>query len=134
MKILRFLFHSLIAANLFIAPWAQAEAPPSSARTEINILLSKLESSGCSFNRNGSWHTPSEAKTHLLKKLNYLEEKGRLENTEQFIDLAATKSSMSGKAYLVKCGSTEAISSSEWLTTQLQAMRSTEHSATILKK
>ena len=38
--------------------------------------MSRLEASGCEFNRNGSWYTPTEAKSHLLRELKYLEDGG----------------------------------------------------------
>ena len=66
-------------------------------RAEIDAVLSRLQSSGCQFDRNGSWYSSSEAKDHILRKLDYLEGKTTIQSTEQFIALAATKSSSSGK-------------------------------------
>ena len=80
--------------------------------------------SGCHFNRNGTWYTAAEAKAHLLDKLEYVEKRVALKSTEQFIDLAASKSSMSGKPYQVKCGDTAPVESKRWLTEELKAMRS----------
>ncbi|MDR5753038.1 MULTISPECIES: DUF5329 family protein [unclassified Caballeronia] len=59
------------------------------------------------FNRNGTWYSGMEAKAHLLAKLHYLENRTTLTSTEQFIELAARKSSVSGKPYLVQCGETD---------------------------
>jgi Family of unknown function (DUF5329) len=73
------------------------------ARAKVDRLMSKLEVSGCDFYGNGSWHTRAEAKTPLLRKLNYLEEKNLVQTTEQFIELAASTSSISGQPYLVRC-------------------------------
>lgn len=100
-------------------------AAPTAApvRAEIDALLGKLQASGCQFNRNGSWYSAAEAKDHLLRKLAYFEDKGTVQTTEQFIDLAASKSSSSGKAYLVKCGNEPAAESQQWLTRQLPAIR-----------
>ena len=86
--------------------------------------MSRLEASGCEFNRNGTWHTAAEAKLHLLSKLKYLEDRGAVQSTEQFIDLAASSSSTTGQAYLVKCGNGAPVQSGTWLLTQLQVMRS----------
>ena len=105
-----------------IAHAAQTSAP---VRAEIDALLAKLQASGCQFNRNGSWYSGSEAKDHLLRKLEYLEGKGNISSTEQFIELAASKSSSSGKAYSVKCGSKPPVDSQVWLTQQLPAIRAT---------
>ncbi|QAY94271.1 hypothetical protein CUN63_26435 [Pseudomonas sp. ACM7] len=59
---------------------------------------------------------------HLEKKLNYLVGKNMVSSAEDFIDLAATKSSMSGRAYEVRCprGVQPA---STWLKTELQRQR-----------
>ena len=71
---------------------------------EITELLEVLGSSDCKFNRNGSWYSADQSKKHLLSKLNYIETRTVLNNTEQFIDLGASKSSWTGRPYLVKCG------------------------------
>jgi hypothetical protein len=98
-------------------------AGPAPARPEIDALLLRLQSSGCSFNRNGSWHEAREARTHLLKKLEYLEDRNLVQTTEQFIERAATGSSLSGKPYLVRCGTAEPVESRIWLTQQLKVLR-----------
>ena len=100
-------------------------APPAPAvRTEIDGLLGRLEASGCEFNRNGSWYPAAEAKTHLLRKLEYLQDRGMVQTTEQFIALAASGSSMSGQPYMVRCGSGVPVPSGNWLRSQMHDMRS----------
>ncbi len=96
---------------------------PAASRAEIDALLNRLGSSGCEFNRNGSWYNSTEAKAHLTSKLNYLIEKKKVEGAEQFIALAGSSSSMSGKEYLVKCGTAQPVPSSAWLKTELQTIR-----------
>jgi hypothetical protein len=102
-----------------------SNAAPTAApvRAEIDTLLGRLQTSGCQFNRNGSWYSGAEAKTHLLRKLEYFENKGNVQSTEQFIDLAASQSSSSGKPYQVKCGSAAAMPSRQWLNAELGAIR-----------
>ena len=100
-----------------------AAAGPSPARPEIDALLARLQSSGCSFQRNGSWHDGAEARSHLLRKLQYLEDRDLVQTTEQFIARAATGSSLSGKPYLVRCGSAAPEESRVWLTRELEAVR-----------
>lgn len=100
-----------------------ALAAPSAARPEIEALLGRLHASGCTFQRNGTWHDAAEARTHLLRKLAYLEDRNLVATTEQFIERAASTSSGSGKPYLVKCGGGGAVESRSWLTTQLAALR-----------
>lgn len=112
-----------LVALLLAAHCALAWAAPSPARAEIEALLARLQSSGCSFNRNGSWHDAAEARDHLLRKLAYLEDRNLVQTTEQFIERAASASSMSGRPYLVKCGGAAPVESRAWLGAQLQALR-----------
>ncbi|MEK8030232.1 DUF5329 domain-containing protein [Ideonella sp. DXS29W] len=107
-----------------MAPNAWAGATPPPVRAEINALMGRLESSGCQFLRNGDWHSASEAKAHLLKKLEAIEGSTTVAKTEQFIELAATRSSMSGQAYQVRCGQAAPVPSATWLGAQLQSIRS----------
>ncbi len=122
MRRLLLLLHHLLTC-LFVAAAAAAPLTPV-ARAEIDGLLSKLEASACEFNRNGSWYPAPEAKVHLLRKLKYLEDRGAVQSTEQFIELAASTSSTSGQPYLVKCANAAPVPSRSWLLSQLQAMRS----------
>lgn len=107
----------LIAVALHAAPLA----PP--VRAEVDALLSALERSGCEFNRNGSWYAARDARTHLLRKLEYLEGRAAVHTTEQFIELAASTSSSSGKPYLVRCGKAAPVESRAWLSAQLAVLR-----------
>jgi hypothetical protein len=112
-------------ACVLLASAAAAPLAPA-ARAEIDALLSRLASSSCQFNRNGTWHDAVEARTHMLRKLEYLEKKGAVATTEQFIDLAASTSSASGKPYLVRCGQGTPVASRAWLLMQLQTIRAGE--------
>ena len=92
---------------------------------EIELLLAQLQTSGRTFNRNNSWYSGAEAIDHLLRKLTYIEGRSTVQSTEQFIELAASKSSSSGKAYRVKCGEEPPLESAAWLTKQLRVIRAT---------
>ena len=94
---------------------------PQNVRTEIAALLVRLENSGCEFNRNGTWYDAPRAKAHLERKLQAAD--GSVQSTEQFIELVATKSSLSGRPYLVRCGGGMPIPSQEWLADQLTEIR-----------
>ncbi|WP_426338536.1 DUF5329 domain-containing protein [Pseudoduganella sp. S-14] len=102
---------------------AQAAPLPAPARAEVDALLTRLQSSGCQFNRNGSWYSGADARTHLLRKLEYLEKKDLIRNAEQFIELGASTSSSSGKPYTVKCGAAAPVESKAWLSAELKAIR-----------
>ena len=115
-----------LVALLLSGLQALAAPTPAPIRAEIDALMGKLVASGCQFDRNGSLRSGAEAKSHILRKLDYLEGKSTLQSTEQFIELAASKSSSSGKPYLVKCGSDAAVESHRWLTQQLQVIRTND--------
>lgn len=123
--VLRHIHVGLAVLALSMTMSARAGESPPVVRAEIASLLGRLETSDCRFNRNGSWYSGQKAKAHMLAKLHYLEARTTLTSTEQFIDLAATKSSISGKPYLVQCGDTPAQTSEVWLTTQLKLLRAT---------
>jgi len=93
------------------------------AEKEILHLFDSLEKSNCEFNRNGSWYSPQEAAKHLERKYHYLVKKGLINSAEQFIDRAASRSSLSGESYLVRCGDSRPIKSSDWFTDELKKLR-----------
>lgn len=94
------------------------------AQKEITQLLERIETSNCSFNRNGSWYAAPDARRHLQRKLDYMVERKMLGSAEEFIERAASASSMSGKPYLIRCGSSEVTPSADWLRAELRRMRS----------
>jgi len=102
---------------------AYTDASAQNAALEIEGLLSRIGTSDCQFYRNGIWYKGAEAQTHLKKKYTYLHERGLAETAEEFIANAATKSSISGEFYQIKCGSQSPVSSSQWLRGELQRMR-----------
>lgn len=117
-------------AALAFATLTHAAALAPAARAEIDSLLSRLAASGCQFKRNGSWHTAVEAQAHLRRKLDYLAGKGAVSSAEQFIERAASTSSVSGRAYQVKCGSHPPVSSGTWLRAELQGLRAAASAST----
>ncbi len=109
---------------LTLGAWPGSAAPLSTAaHAEAVILLQALQKSGCQFNRNGSWYNCTEAQAHLTKKLDYLEGKGLIHTTEEFIQAGASTSSMSGQPYLVRCGTAQPVESKTWLLEQLKVVR-----------
>lgn len=114
----------LFLLTALLATAAAAASVPPAARAEIDGLLARLEKSACRFNRGGTWYTGAEAKAHLLRKLKYMEDRGMIQTTEQFIERAASSSSTIGEPYLVKCGDAPPVKSGLWLAAELQAMRS----------
>ncbi len=98
-------------------------APPPQAQREIDQVIAALGSSGCQFQRNGTWYPAGEAQAHLRRKYEYLVKRDLVASAEQFIERAGTQSSMSGKAYAVKCPGQAAVPSSQWLGAQLSRIR-----------
>ncbi|MBN3862915.1 DUF5329 domain-containing protein [Pseudomonas frederiksbergensis] len=114
----------LIAAGIVLTVMAfnaQAQIPPQ-ATQEINSLLDFVEHSECRFVRNGSEYAGSQARAHLEKKLEYLEESEGVNSAEDFIEMAATQSSKSGRAYEVRCPA-GIQPANLWLKTELQRQR-----------
>ena len=95
-----------------------------STQNEIDHLFTFIKSSDCMFYRNGKWYPARDAADHIDKKYRYLLKRGKISSVEKFIDLSATKSSMSGKKYKVKCGKSNEIASSVWLYKELLEYRS----------
>ena len=111
----------LLIALLVAAPLSAAAPAP--VRAEIDALLTALQASGCEFNRNGNWYSAAEAETHLRRKLDYLERKDKVRSSEQFIERAASASSMTGQRYWVRCEGSAPVESSVWLNTRLMEVR-----------
>ncbi|HEY3487954.1 MAG TPA: DUF5329 domain-containing protein [Gammaproteobacteria bacterium] len=91
---------------------------------EIAFLFQYLKTSGCTFNRNGTWYSAEKAVEHIQKKYQHLTKKGMIDTTEDFIKKAASESSISGEPYLVKCGNAVPSPSADWFTMELQKYRS----------
>lgn len=117
-----FTIRNLLPLLLCLSPLALQAAPGPKATAEINGLLEFVEHSDCRFIRNGTEYPAPEARAHLQKKLDYLENKDMVDSAEDFIERAASKSSMSGKAYEVSCpgGRQDA---SAWLNDELKRLR-----------
>src|SRR2546427_13164426 len=112
----------LLPLMLAVAP-AHAAELSSSAKTEIDALLNRLETSKCQFYRNGSWHSGSEARDHLQMKLDYLVEKGLITDSKEFIEKAGTESSISGQPYKVRSPNHEDQPSAVWLGSEVRKIR-----------
>ena len=87
----------------------------------VGYLLDYVAKSECVFIRNGKEHSSEKAVEHIRKKYEHYKEK--IETPEDFIRLAATKSMMSGRPYLVRLEEGSEIHCAEWLTAELSAYR-----------
>ncbi len=100
-----------------------AAARSAPLQREVAHLLTYLEQSGCTFLRNETWHEPKEARAHLERKYDYLMESSLVDSAEDFIERAASRSSMSGEHYLVQCPGQVKVTSGDWLRTELSRFR-----------
>ncbi len=112
----------VLTLGLLPAPVAYAE-PPIAVQIEVSFLLGYVEGSGCVFFRNGNWHDSRTAQAHLRDKYDYLVARNLIGTTEDFIERAATKSSLSGRAYAVRCDGRAEMTSSQWLRDELARYR-----------
>ncbi len=97
-----------------------AAAP--SEEEKINYLLGAIGSSDVMFIRNGSEHAAPQAQAHLQGKLKAAGDK--VKTAEDFITLLASKSSQTGKPYLVKTKDEKMIKLATWLRDKLKQMPS----------
>jgi hypothetical protein len=114
----------LLGVALELCCWPPAFAQqPTIAQMEITYLLNFVEISGCAFYRNGSWYDSVQAEKHLHAKLDYLLARNRIKTAEDFIEQAASKSSLSGHSYEVRCGACPTTTSGNWLKSVLARYR-----------
>jgi hypothetical protein len=107
----------VVAALVFCAPPPTLAASP---EAEIDHLLTVIAGSSCTFIRNGVAYDGAQAVDHIKDKYEHYREDIR--SAEDFIALAASKSAMTGKPYLVQCDAAE-MPAAEWLTRELSAFR-----------
>ena len=94
----------------------------SDMQSEINYLLAFLENSECQYERNGKIHTGKDTLDHVKKKYKYFNNK--IDSTEKFIEYSATKSTLSGKYYMVLCKDSPKVKTQDWLLQELKNYRS----------
>jgi len=94
---------------------------PAAQRNEVNHLIHFVKTTSCKMNRNGQYHDAAAALAHIQKKYDYF--RNKISTTEQFIELSATKSTMSGHYYTVKCGNAPPLRAQDWLLRELKKFR-----------
>lgn len=94
---------------------------PDADRHEVQHLLDYLRGSDCVMERNGEQRSSEDAYAHVKKKYDYFRD--NIETPEEFIDYAATKSTMSGKYYRVICPGDPPVRTRDWLLDELHRYR-----------
>ncbi|MGX5731862.1 DUF5329 domain-containing protein [Pseudoxanthomonas beigongshangi] len=112
----------LICGVASLAMTAMA-APNEQARREITQLMDGLSNSKCEFQRNGKWYGRVDARAHLQRKYDYLLKRDLVDTAEQFIERAASKSSLSGRAYRVRCPDQPEQDAGAWFLARLKSLR-----------
>jgi hypothetical protein len=87
---------------------------------EIDHLLGVIATSSCAFIRNGVTYDGEQAASHVKDKYEYF--RNKIHSAEDFIALAATKSELTGRPYLVQCGTTT-MPAADWLNRELAHLR-----------
>jgi Family of unknown function (DUF5329) len=88
---------------------------------EVNHLLDFVKNSGCIINRNGTDYPAEKAIEHIEMKYDYF--RNDINNSEDFIEYAATKSTMSGDYYMVTCPGEKTVRTQDWLMNELKRFR-----------
>jgi hypothetical protein len=122
MKFCRCVFFILIASIMA----ASSEKAAESLDQTINYLIDYVAGSKATFIRNGTSHTPTEAAEHIRAK--YAHFKKEIQTPEDFIRLAASKSLLSGKPYLVRLPDGSETHLDVWLIDALKRHRNENHS------
>lgn len=117
----RWLKRLLPAVLLACASLALA-TPSADEHATITALIQRVEQmTTLSFLRNGSTHNSAEAAQHMQAKYAYFKEK--ITSAEDFIDLCASRSEMTGKPYRVKVGDAPPREAGEFLREELRKVR-----------
>jgi uncharacterized protein DUF5329 len=99
-------------------PPANAEANVLSEDEKIEALILALKQlTGATFIRNGKEHTLDEAIAHMRTKWEW--KKSEIKTAEDFIRVAASKSSMSGDPYIIRFADGTQRQAGEWFREQL---------------
>jgi hypothetical protein len=91
----------------------------------ISYLVDYVGKSDATFVRNGQTHTPQEAANHIKAKYEHF--KSEIKTPEDFIRLAASKSLLTGKPYLVRAPDGKEMRLDVWLADALKEYRASKH-------
>lgn len=113
---------SLLLAVLMTAAGAAPAETSTRMKTEIQHLLSYVARSECVFIRNGDSHSSAEAVSHMQLKYDYFSDE--IDTAEAFIELSATRSTLTRRLYEIECPGQQREPSGEWLQKELVRFRS----------
>ena len=108
-----------LAVFLILAAGTGRSEPTGSVDQTIQHLIGYVSGSGLTFIRNAREYTPDEAAEHMNKKYQHFSDD--IDTPEDFIELCATKSLLSGKPYLVVAEQGRELRTGDWLRAELEA-------------
>ena len=112
---------------MVVFPHSHALAMDPAVEKTIDHLLEVVEESHCTFIRNDKAHDSKDAAQHIKKKYGYF--KNKIDTPEEFIELCASKSLMSGKPYMVRCEGEKKMPTADWLRAALDDYRNNNQQA-----
>jgi hypothetical protein len=110
----------LVALAGLAGPGALRAEIAAKEQAAIDHLLAYIEASSCEFERNGRRYDSDRAYSHVVRKYEYFIDE--IETAEDFIELAATRSTRSGDPYHFEC-SGRSSESAKVLTEELSRYR-----------
>ena len=110
----------VLTLSVLCMPFAQAT---NNTEQEIQHLFEFISQSNCIFIRNNTEYPAKEARDHIQTKYDYA--KRWVGSTEQFIDRIATKSSISGNRYQIRCQG-KLLYTDKWLKQELARYRASQ--------
>ena len=118
---IRFLIGTALSAFLLLASGPGRGQPTATVDKTIQHLMAHVAGSGLTFIRNAERYTSVDAAEHMNKKYQHF--KDEIETPEDFIELCATKSLLSGAPYLVIDAQGNEMKTSDWLQAELGSYR-----------
>ena len=116
--LLLFLGGVVIGLLLLPLPAGAGEVPDRQReQARITALLDAVERSGAQFIREKKAYSAVEGRKHLQRKLRHAGD--RVKTAEQFIEGIASRSSTTGRPYIVKLPSGEQMETGPWLRQRL---------------
>jgi len=110
----------VLTLSVLCMPFAQAT---NNTEQEIQHLFEFISQSNCIFIRNNTEYPAKEARDHIQTKYDYA--KRWVGSAEQFIDRIATKSSISGNRYQIRCQG-KLLYTDKWLKQELARYRASQ--------
>lgn len=111
---------TLLLAGIASSTTAFASPGANDAAT-IEYLINYVRQSDMLFVRNFSKHKPDSAASHIQKKYDHFLDE--IDSPEEFIELCATKSLMTGRDYNVVDPEGNKVKTRDWLLSALKAYR-----------